>query len=126
MENQSNKEVVLDFYRKIIRDRDFSFVDKYIKENYIQHSPNVKTGKAGLVEMLAFLKNMPKPAENAPSPIVRVIAEGDMVVVHLDVTFMGKRMAVVDLFRLENGRLAEHWSVEQEVPDIMAHNNGMF
>jgi predicted SnoaL-like aldol condensation-catalyzing enzyme len=113
MEQKSNKTIVLECYRKIIRDLDLSLVDTYIREDYIQHSPTVKNGKAGLLEMLAFLKTLPKPTELSPSPVIRVIAEGDYVAVHLDVKFMGKRVAVIDLYKLENGQLAEHWDAGQ-------------
>ena len=116
MENLSNKTIVLQCYRKIIRDLDLSLIENYIREDYIQHSPTVKNGREGLIEMLTFLKALPKPTELSPSPIVRAIADGDFVAVHLDVRFMGKRMAVADLYRLENGLLAEHWDVGQMQP----------
>jgi predicted SnoaL-like aldol condensation-catalyzing enzyme len=117
MEHKSNKAIVLACYRKIIRDLDLTLVDTYIKEDYIQHSPTVKTGREGILAMLTFLKTLPKPAELSPSPITRVIADGDFVAVHLDVKFMGKRMAVIDLYRLEDGRLAEHWDAGQLQPE---------
>ncbi len=113
MEPKSNKTIVRECYRKIIRDLDLSLIDNYIKEDYIQHSPTVKDGRAGILEMLNFLKTLPKPAKEAPSPIIRVIGEGDLVAVHLDIKFMGKRTAVIDLFRLENGLIAEHWDAGQ-------------
>jgi predicted SnoaL-like aldol condensation-catalyzing enzyme len=115
MESKSNKTIVLECYRKIIRDLDLSLVDDYVSDDYIQHSPTVKTGKAGLLEMLNFLKMMPRPAGEQPSPIIRVIADHDLVAVHLDVKFMGKRMAVIDIFRLANGKLAEHWDAGQVI-----------
>jgi len=117
MEHRSNKTIVLACYRKIIRDLDLTLVDTYIKEDYIQHSPTVKTGREGILGMLSFLKKLPKPAELSPSPIIRAIADGDFVAVHLDVKFMGKRMAVIDLYRLENGQLAEHWDAGQLQPE---------
>jgi len=117
METKSNKTIVLECYRKIIRDLDLTVVDSYIKEDYIQHSPTVKDGRAGLMEMLTFLKTLPKPAEASPSPIIRVIADGDFVAVHLDVKFMGKRAAVIDLYRLADGKLAEHWDASQAHPE---------
>jgi len=67
--------------------------------------------------MLEFLKSLPQPAEHGPSPIIRVIADGDFVAVHLDIKFMGKRMAVIDLFRLQNGLIAEHWDAGQAQPE---------
>jgi predicted SnoaL-like aldol condensation-catalyzing enzyme len=117
METKSNKTIVLECYRKIIRGLDLDVVDNYIKEGYKQHSPTVKDGRAGLIEMLTFLKTLPKPTIIIPSPIIRVIADGGFVAVHLDVKFMGKGAAVIDLHRLENGRLAEHWDAGQAVPE---------
>jgi predicted SnoaL-like aldol condensation-catalyzing enzyme len=117
METKSNKIIVLECYRKIIRDLDLSLVDEYIREDYIQHSPTVKDGKTGLLEMLHFLKSLPQPKEHGPSPIIRTIAEGDLVAVHLDVQFMGKRVAVVDLFRLQEANIAEHWDASQMQPE---------
>ncbi|MDP9077520.1 MAG: hypothetical protein M3O71_08870 [Bacteroidota bacterium] len=117
MEQKSNKTIVLECYRKIIRDLDLGLVDCYVSDNYIQHSPTVKDGKEGLLEMLAFLKKLPKPPESHPSPIIRVIADGDLVATHLDVKLMGKRYAVVDLMRLEFGKLKEHWDVGQVQPE---------
>lgn len=113
MEQKSNKTIVLECYRKIIRDLDLSLVDSYVSDNYIQHSPTVKDGKEGLLEMLAFLKTLPRPAEQGPSPIMRVVADGDLVAVHLDIKFMGQRVAVVDIFRLFDGKIAEHWDAGQ-------------
>jgi len=113
MEQKSNKTIVLECYRKIIRDLDLALVDSYVSDNYIQHSPTVKDGKEGLLEMLTFLKTLPKPAEQGPSPIIRVIADGDLVAVHLDVKFMGQRVAVIDIFRLLDGKITEHWDTGQ-------------
>jgi predicted SnoaL-like aldol condensation-catalyzing enzyme len=117
METKSNKIIVLECYRKIIRDLDLSLVDDYIREDYIQHSPTVKDGKAGLLEMLHFLKSLPQPKEHGPSPIIRTIVEDDLVVVHLDVQFMGKKVAVVDLFRLQDGKIVEHWDASEMQPE---------
>ena len=126
MEQKSNKQIVADFFRYIVRYQQLELIDQYVHDDYIQHGPMLKDGKAGLLEALSYLKNFPKPHEDAPSPIVRMIEDGDMVMAHLDVSFAGKRMAVIDIFRLKDGKLAEHWSVEQQVPEVMAHNNGMF
>jgi predicted SnoaL-like aldol condensation-catalyzing enzyme len=113
MEQKSNKTIVLECYRKIIRDLDLTLVDNYVSDNYIQHSPTVKDGKEGLLEMLAFLKTLSRPAEYGPSPIIRVIADGDLVAVHLDIKFMAQRVSVVDIFRLFDGKIAEHWDAGQ-------------
>jgi predicted SnoaL-like aldol condensation-catalyzing enzyme len=126
METKSNKQIVANFYRDIIRDQKLELLDEYVHDNYIQHSPMLKDGKAALLEALNYLKTLPKPVEPGPSPIVRMIAENDMVVAHLDISFMGKRRAVVDIFRLKDGKVIEHWDVQQDVPEVMPHGNGMF
>jgi len=126
METKSNKQIVADFYRDIIRDQKLELLDEYVHDNYIQHSPMLKDGKASLLEALNYLKAMPKPAVPGPSPIARMIAEDDLVMAHLDISFMGKRRAVVDIFRLKDGKVVEHWDVQQDVPEVMPHGNGMF
>ncbi|MDN5212044.1 nuclear transport factor 2 family protein [Fulvivirgaceae bacterium BMA12] len=116
MEQKSNKTIVLEFYKHIIGECDISLVDSYVHDQYIQHNPTVKDGKSGLSEMITYLKQIPKPAEQK-SPIVRIIEDGDFVAAHLDLVFMGKRMAVMDLFRLEDGKLVEHWDAIQGYPE---------
>jgi predicted SnoaL-like aldol condensation-catalyzing enzyme len=58
----------------------------------------------------------------------RIVAEGDYVVLHSHLILKpGDRgSAVVEMFRLENGRIVEHWDVAQEVPETSANNNTMF
>ncbi len=126
MEQKSNKEILADMYRHIIRDLRIDLLDEYVHDDYIQHSPMLPDGKAGLLKALTYLKAMPKPVEASPSPVVRMIAEGDLVMAHLDVTFMGKRRAVIDIFRFKDGKVIDHWDVQQDVPDAMPHGNGMF
>lgn len=124
MTAKSNKDLVLYFYKEVIGNRKIELLDEIVHENYIQHSPNVKDGREGLREALEFLKQMPEPKEKK-SPILRAIAEDDLVMLHLYVEFMGKKLMIMEIFRIEDNKIAEHWSVEQEVPEKMMHNNGM-
>ncbi len=111
-------------YKHLIGQCDTSLVDTYISDGYIQHSPSVKDGKAGIIEALEILKKMPRNS-NAPSPIIRTIADGDLVAVQLQLAFMGKQLAVVDIFRLQDGKLAEHWDATQQLPaDMPVITNG--
>src|SRR5882762_4912086 len=72
----SNKEIVLDFWKRAIGQGNLEVAEQRIAEDYIQHSASGKPGKAALLEALAMLKQMPKP-ENPPKPFMRIIADGD-------------------------------------------------
>ncbi|WPV02548.1 nuclear transport factor 2 family protein [Mucilaginibacter sp. cycad4] len=117
MDTITNKQRVLSFYKQIVGQRKTELIPEFIVEDYKQHNPTVKQGRAGIIEMINYLKTLPPPPEGAKSPIVRSIQEGDFVVTHLDVQFMGKHMAVVDLFKLKDGMLIEHWDAIQPLPD---------
>jgi len=117
MDTLTNKQKVLSFYKLIVGQRRAELIPEFVREDYIQHNPTVKQGRAGITEMINYLKTVPLPPVGAKSPIIRAIQEGDLVVTHLDVVFMGKRMAVIDLFKLKDGLLAEHWDAIQQMPD---------
>jgi predicted SnoaL-like aldol condensation-catalyzing enzyme len=117
MDTLTNKQSVLSFYKQIVGQRKAELIPEFVREDYIQHNPTVKQGRAGITEMINYLKTLPLPPAGAKSPIIRAIQEDDLVVTHLDIEFMGKRMAVIDLFKLKDGMLAEHWDVIQAIPD---------
>ena len=112
----ANKRLVYDFWREVFEAGHLELADKYLSEGYIQHNPGVPTGRAGFVAFFAqFAK--PKPIEAAvKAPLVQIVAEGDFVVLgfvrriaepgdaskHYTSTWF-------DMFRIENGRIAEHW-----------------
>ena len=61
------------------------------------------------------------------SEIKKIIAEGEYVVLHVHSRRTPKRqLAIIEIFRLENGKIAEHWDVVQEIPDSPLNSNGMF
>jgi predicted SnoaL-like aldol condensation-catalyzing enzyme len=79
----------------------------------------------------AFVDFFTKYCRESPDArvrIVRIVAEGDLVVVHAHSTRdrSDRGHAVVDLFRVAQGRIVEPWDVMQPVPERMAHGNGMF
>ena len=122
-----NKSLVLEFWKKAIGERDLQVADKLISENYIQHSPGAKPGKAGLMEALTQLQKMPRPQAEV-KPLMRIIAEGNFVAVHMLIEFGGRKMLVLDLVRIENGQFAEHWDtvepVSESVQNPLALTNG--
>ncbi|MCW5684811.1 MAG: ester cyclase [Pseudolabrys sp.] len=122
---EANKKAVVEFYQKGINDKDFDAAAKYLGPRYIQHNPGAKDGIDGFKAFVAFLKDK---FPGYKSEIKRVFADGDYVILHVhNIREPGTRgRAIMDIFRLENGKIVEHWDVAQDIPETMAHNNGMF
>ena len=125
---EANKKLVLDFYELAFNKKDISAAVAYLDDNIIQHHPQVSEGKQGSIDAFNFfLKQTP----TMKATVKKVIAEGDLVVLHV---FMqpnpnepnDRGMAVVDIFRVENGKIKEHWDVIQPIPETAANNNTMF
>jgi predicted SnoaL-like aldol condensation-catalyzing enzyme len=97
------------------------FAEKYLAESYIQHNPTVPTGREAFVDFFSrFAK--PKPVEpKVKAPLVSIIAEGDYVVLSFvrevaEPSDPSKKYTTTwfDMFRIENGRIAEHWDGAQK------------
>jgi predicted SnoaL-like aldol condensation-catalyzing enzyme len=122
---EANKRVVLDFYEKVINQKNVDAALADIGPRYIQHNPFVADGIDGLRDAIGYMKsNFP----SSHSEIKAVFADGNFVILHvLAVRERGSRgAAIVDIFRLENGRIVEHWDVTQAIPEGPANNNTMF
>ncbi|GAB4041704.1 nuclear transport factor 2 family protein [Spirosoma gilvum] len=115
-----HKSIIRDFYRRAVGESDIAFAEQIIADEYNQHSPTVKPGKAGLLEALTYMKQMPKPpaSPNTSTPFMRLIAEGDYVVTNMSFSWAGKQKAVIDLFRFQNGQVIEHWDAMADQPEI--------
>jgi predicted SnoaL-like aldol condensation-catalyzing enzyme len=122
---EANKKAVVAFYNKAINEKDFEAARPYMGDKYIQHNPNAADGPEGLRAFLKFLK---EKFPQSKSEIKRVFAEGDFVILHVHaVREPGTRgNAIVDIFRLENGKIVEHWDVIQPIPEKAMNGNGMF
>jgi len=112
------KDIIHTFYREVLGKGNERVADTIIRDDYRQHSPTVKNGKAGFLEFLGFLKQLP-PSVNPVQPFMRVIADEDLVAVHLHIGFQGQQRAVLDLYRLADNQLAEHWDASEVIPETV-------
>jgi predicted SnoaL-like aldol condensation-catalyzing enzyme len=120
---ESNKQIALRVLRSAFIDRDPTVVEKYFSPNYVQHNPSIPDGPAPIPGLIASLS---KDFSYEPG---MAVAEGDLVMVHGRYVGWGpKPMIAVDIFRLADGRVAEHWDVmQEEVPaSATASGNAMF
>ena len=124
-QQERDKKTVVDFDEKALNQKDFDAAAKYLGPRYTQHNPNAADGPEGLRAFLGFLK---EKFPNSRSEINRVFAAGDHVILHVPaVREPGTRgNAIVDIFRLEDGKIVEHWDVVQPIPEKAANANGMF
>ena len=121
-----NKTIVQEFYEIAFNQRrPVEAVADYIGDHYTQHDPMSGDGPGSFI---AFVNGVAEAFPDARTEFKRFIADGDLVAVHSHfIRQPGDRgMALVDIFRLEGGKIVEHWSVMQEVPDTAAHDNTMF
>ncbi|WP_225040115.1 nuclear transport factor 2 family protein (plasmid) [Rhizobium sp. T1470] len=111
-----NKALVLEAMTSLFQRRDASVVERLYVSDYVQHNPNIPQGRDALQALVA---NLPKDVYYEPGLIV---AEGDFVAIHGRIRgWAEKPQVVIDLFRVEGGRLAKHWDVLQgEVPATTA------
>ena len=123
---EANKSVVRDFYNLAFNlKKPEEAVAKYVGSHYRQHNP---TAGDGADPFIAFVRGFVKAFPPLRFDFKRFVAEGDLVVVHSHLVRKpgGRGMAVMDIFRLENGKIVEHWDALQEVPESPANNNTMF
>ncbi len=126
-QTERNKANVLDFYELAFNQHKLrEAVNKHIGKEYLQHNPSVADGGQAFIDAFApFLKEHP----HAKAEIKRVIAEGDLVMVHVHskISADDRGEAVVDIFRLDNnGKIVEHWDVIQAVPEKTVSGRSMF
>lgn len=122
---ERNKKLACDFLELAFNEKRLDeAIERYLAPTYTQHNPLAPDGPEGL---RAFGGGLLAQFPDFRLEIKRVIAEGDLVAVHAFFrTAADDRGGVgVDIFRIEGGRLAEHWDVGQAIPEASANDNGM-
>jgi predicted SnoaL-like aldol condensation-catalyzing enzyme len=122
---EANKRTVVDFFDLAVNQKRLDeAMQRCIGPTYTQHNPEIADGRDGLA---AFIRELTTQFPDFTVKVIRSMAEGDLVAAHVYATRAPGDRGVVsmDMFRLENGRLVEHWDVIQEIPETAANSNGM-
>jgi predicted SnoaL-like aldol condensation-catalyzing enzyme len=124
-QEEINKKNVVEFYKAMINQKDFEATSKYVGSRYIQHNPMGADNLEGIKNFIQFLR---EKLPDAQWELKRVFADGDYVITHgHTVSKPGDRgMAAMDIFRLENGKIVEHWDAVQPIPEKAMNTNTMF
>lgn len=122
---EANKAVVAEFLDVILVGGQFDRAAEFIStETYLQHNSQIGDGLDGLGVGLAAMAEQGVTMEYAT--VHKVIGQGNFVVSLSEGIFGGEPSAFYDLFRLDGGKIVEHWDVIAAIPSEMAHDNGKF
>lgn len=122
---ESNKKVVAAFIQAGINEKDPTAALKFLGDRFVQHNPSMADGVAAFA---TFLETLRTRFPNLHVEVKRMVAEDDLVVAHTHgVREPGELgSAIIDIYRLESGKIVEHWDVMQPVPENARNDNGLF
>ena len=123
---EQNKQTVRAFYEEAFNDGDpEGAVRRHLGDRYVQHNPQAADGPEAFIGFVTWYRG---EFPELHVEIKRMIAEDDLVVTHGVITTApeDRGTAAVDIFRVEDGKIVEHWDVLQPVPDQAANDNTMF
>ena len=107
---EQNKAIVRDAFETLFNNRDYAAAETYWSPEYIQHSAHIPPGRDGLFELV---RSLPATSRHETELIM---ADGDLVMVRGRYSGLGQpaNWIVVDLIRMQDGVLAEHWDVIED------------
>jgi predicted SnoaL-like aldol condensation-catalyzing enzyme len=123
---ERNKQTVVEFYELAFNDKQpEEAVKRYVGPQYIQHNPQAPDGADAFI---GFVTGFAGQFPDLQIEIKRVLGENDLVVTHglIKTSAQGPGTVAADFFRLENGKIVEHWDVLQPFPETSANDHPMF
>ncbi|MDX7991687.1 nuclear transport factor 2 family protein [Xenorhabdus littoralis] len=126
-EREKNRELVLNFFTRTLIEGHYDEFENYTNgEGFRQHSPDIPDGTAAVIAFLKQLKDEGQGLHYAK--IHRTVADGQFVLTHSEGSIAGVCHSYFELWRIENGKVAELWDAITPVPeDTQAlHRHGIF
>lgn len=123
-QEETNKQIAVAAYQRIFGNLDVTGVDEYISNSFLQHNPTTPDGPEGVKGLVQMLISQGVPKQKIV--FKHVVAEDDVVFLHSRYEMAGKEWRFIDIYRIENGKLAEHWDAMMPMPDDRGNNNPMF
>ena len=121
---EKNKQLVTTAYQRIFGDLDATSVDEFLSKDFLQHKQTAPDGQDGVKVFVQMLISQGVPKQKIE--FKHIVAEGDIVFLHSRFEMAGKEWRFIDIYRIENDKLAEHWDAMMQMPDAPANNNSMF
>jgi predicted SnoaL-like aldol condensation-catalyzing enzyme len=124
-QEEENIRIAMEFYDLLLNQKDWERGSRLIGDRYVQHNPNAPDGIEGIK---AHIEMLQRDYPQNRGEIKRAFSRGDLVALHVH----SKRApelrgnAIVDMFRIEDGKVVEHWDVVQAVPEQAQNDNTMF
>ena len=121
----ANKRTVLAFYDAALTRLNVDEAVTYFGPKFTNHNPRAEDGIDGFRALLVGVK---KQFPGLQVDVKRAFADGDFVILHVHIMLQPEELglAVVEIFRLEHGKIVEHWDVRQPMPEKSLNSNGMF
>jgi predicted SnoaL-like aldol condensation-catalyzing enzyme len=123
-EMDQNKQTVAALYDAAFNKKDMALARTYMGPYYKQHNPMAADGPEGLAGFVGYLKDKDPDFH---IQILRIFADGDYVMTHVwtQNNANDRGTIAMDIFRLENGKVVEHWDSVQPIPEKANNSNGM-
>ena len=120
---ERNRDIVMKVLQGAFVERDVTVVERYFSPDYLQHNPRIPNGPEAIADLIPTLN------KDLSYELGMVVAEGDLVMVHGRYVGWGPQpLVAVDIFKVQDGKVVEHWdAMQEEVPaNKTASGNPMF
>lgn len=121
---EKNKQIVTTAYQRIFGELDSTAVDEFMSKDFLQHNPTIADGQNGVKALVRMLASKGVPKQKIE--FKHIIAKGDIVILHSRYGTAGKEWRFIDIYRVENDKIVEHWDAMMAMPEKRANNNPMF